>query len=555
MRRIVGIAVLLISGCTGLITEPGEDFGSPGSSGSSGVPPGAATAGIAPAARVVRLTHDQWENTVRDLFYLADAPGLSASFPTDPKTGGFIFDNNAGALSVDDTLWDGYRVAAASVVELVMANPGVLAKILPPEGGGDAARARTFIEQFGRRAYRRPLSAAEVDAHLAVFQSAPPLYSGTAAFEAGVALVLSAFLQSPYFVYRVELSKQAVGDQIPLDDWEIAARLSYTLFDSMPDELLFAAAAAGELSTAKGVEAAARRMLDDPRASQAVVRFHAAVLDVWKYATKDPDRNQFPEIPGALFDYAQKETELFVEHVFSQGGSYAELLTSNKSYVNAELAELYGLSGSHGSEFQQATLDPTQRSGIFTQIGFLAVNATSADPDPIHRGAFLVKRIACLSVAAPPDDIPPLPDANGKTNRETVEAHTEMPGTECAGCHSTYINPYGFPFENYDVFGRWRDQDNGQPIDATSAPLIDGENRPVANAVELLGTLAASQSVHDCYAKHWVEFGFGRAKAPEDSALLETLGKLSRQGGSVKDLIATLVTNRAFVNRSVKELP
>ncbi len=551
-RHVAALAVLLMSGCTGLISEPGEDVGGPGSGGSSNLPPGATTKGIAPSTRLARLTHAQWQNTVRDLFHLTDLSGI-ATFTSDPKTAGYIFENNAEALSVDDALWQEYRVAANAVIDLVMQDQQVLSKILPPAGGDDSARARSFIEQFGQRAYRRPLTEQEIKDHLELFQNAPPLFSGAAAFDAGVRLVIQAMLQSPHFLYRIELSTDVKGDLIPLSPWELASRLSYTLWSTMPDDELFAAAGNGQLAKPEQIEAQARRMLDDPRAESTVVAFHTTMLDVDKYATKTPNTNQHPDVPATLLQSAEQETELFIKDVFTGDRGYKQLLTSNQTFVNADLAEIYGLSGSYDSQFELATLDANRRAGIFTQVGFLAVNATSADPDPIHRGAFLAKRIACIPIAAPPINIPPLPPANGKTNRETVASHTEVEG--CVHCHGTMINPYGFPFENYDLFGRWRDSDNGQPIDSTSSPPIDGQPTPVVDAVDLIGKLAESESVHECYAKHWVEYGFGRNKKDEDAELIETLGALSREGGSVKDVIAKLVTNRAFVNRSVKELP
>jgi hypothetical protein len=550
MRRLYAIGVLLLAACQGAITEPGEDHG--GSGGTTGT----TSNGIAPGPRAVRLTHAQWENTVRDLFELSAPTGLSSTFPSDAVVGGFIFDNNSNSLLVEQTLFDAYARAAADVIEIVMNDSAVLGKILPPAGGDDATRARQFIEDFGRRVYRRPLTAAEVDQeYVPLFNAAPQFYSNTSPFDAGVRHVLAAFLQSPHFLYRVERSTAAKDGAIPLDNWEIASRLSYSLWNTMPDPVLFDAAVAGELVSVAGAEAQARRMLDDPRAEDVVVRFHSAVLNVAKYADKVPDTNAFPEIPANLPDFTKQETELFVRSVFSQGAGFGEILTSNKTFVNAELAALYGLSGSFGSQFSEVTLDPAKRRGIFTQIGFLAANATSAEPDPIHRGAYLVRRIACINVKAPPDDVPPLPLADGKTNRETVEQHTQKPGTDCQGCHETYINPYGFAFENYDAFGRWRDTDNGHPVNAASAPLLDGVNVPVQNGVDLADKLAASTAVHECYTKYWVEFAFGRKKAAEDQTMIEALGADSRAGASVKDVIAKLVTHRAFLNRSQKELP
>jgi hypothetical protein len=557
MRRLTAIAVLSICACQGVITEPGEDFGTPG----SGTPPPAASTpttganAIAASPRVVRLTHEQWENTIRDLFQLPTRTGLSSMFTPDAKTGGFIFDNDATSLAVDQSLWTAYQLAAGDLVELVMTSSSTLAKILPADGGDDAARARAFIEQFGSRAFRRPLEPAEVDAYVTLFGTGSSVYAGVSGFDAGVRLVINAMLQSPHFIYRIERSTKSADARIPLDGWELASRLSYTIWNTMPDETLFTAAASGKLTTASGAEAEARRLLDDPQAEEVIAKFHQVLFDVEKYESINPLAAVFPNAPAGLPALAEQESDLFVRGVFNGGGGYRDLLTSSTSYVNAELAKLYGLSGSFGASFQQVSLDSSRRSGIFTQIGFLAANATAVDPDPIHRGAYLARRIACLTVAAPPADIPPLPEAGDMTNRETVEAHTEQPGSECAGCHTPYINPFGFAFENYDAVGAWRDTDNGKPVDATSSPLLDETHVPVSGAVDLANQLAASKSVHDCYVKHWVEFAFGRPQVQEDYSMISGVGALSKDGAGIKDVLAKLVTSPAFLNRSTKELP
>src|SRR5690606_5368514 len=132
-----------------------------------------------------------------------------------------------------------------------------------------------------------------------------------------------------------------------------------------------------------------------------------------------------------------------------------------------------------GSDFQQVELNGDQRAGILTQVGFLASHATSVMPDPIHRGVFVAKRLSCLTISAPPDAVPPLPEPGDKTNREAVEEHTEAEGTSCRNCHGVVINPFGFPFESYDAIGAFRTEDNGKPVNTAAAPLIDGEPTPV----------------------------------------------------------------------------
>jgi hypothetical protein len=148
--------------------------------------------------------------------------------------------------------------------------------------------------------------------------------------------------------------------------------------------------------------------------------------------------------------------------------------------------------------------------------------------------------------------VPPLPDADGRTNRETVTEHTEQPGSQCASCHSTKINPLGFPFENYDAVGAYRTKDNGFDVDASASPLVDGKPTQVANAVELAEVLADSPSVHQCYAQHWVEYAFGRKQVPEDEKLVSDLGARSQSGDSLKDVLVALVTSKSYLNRNTE---
>ncbi|MBK7586025.1 MAG: DUF1592 domain-containing protein [Myxococcales bacterium] len=549
---IAALGVALFAGCTGEISEPGaqDGFGGFGSGASNG----STKAGLVATPRLARLTHTQWENSVRDLLGITSPEPLFTEFPKDPKTAGFLFDNDAGSLSVDQALWSAYQRATDAVIERLVGDSVAFQKLLPPDTGDADARARSLIADLGMRAYRRPLTQAEKDELLELFQSAPSLYAGVAPFEAGVRLLLQAVLQSPLFLYRIEASKKVVGDAIPLDGYELASRLSYTLINSMPDAALLAAASAGKLATASGVEAEARRLLDDPRAEKVVTLFHHALFDGSKMESIKPFTSLFPEVSPTLGASALMENELFVRDQFESGGGFRELLTSTTTFVNADLAFVYGLTGSFGTGFEKVQLDAKKRRGIFTQVGFLAANATAADPDPIHRGAYLARRIACIDISAPPGNVPPLPAASGKTNRENVQAHTETPGSVCANCHTEHINPFGFPFENYDAVGAWRDDDNGQPVDATASPLLDDTPTAVTGAVELAEKLAASPAAHRCYAEHWLEYTFGRKSVEADAKTISEIGELSRGGAGIKDVIAKLVVSRGFLNRAKEQL-
>ncbi|MCA9681675.1 MAG: DUF1592 domain-containing protein [Myxococcales bacterium] len=505
------------------------------------------------------MTHEQWENTVQELFSLPAPTGLSSLFRDDPQVAGFIFDNDATALEIDEALWTGYRLAAGDVAEQVTSDEALLALLLPAEGPSEAERIDTFVRSFGARAYRRPLSEGEVSTLKAVFGSAPPLYTDVAdPFVAGIRHVVEAVLQSPFFLYRIERSETVVDGLIPLDDYEVASRLSYFLWSAPPDEELLALAVAGELGEPAVLEAQAQRLLQEPQAAAMVVRFHHQLLEAEKFANISPSANFFPNAPADLAELAAEEHELFIRDViFGGGGGLFELLTSSETFVNDELARIYEVSGSYtADEFVPVSLDPARRRGVFTQVGFLAANATTRSPDPIHRGVFLARRMACLTVAAPPDGVPPLPAIEpDQTNRQRVEAHTQAEGSVCVTCHSSYINPYGFPFEGYDAIGAWRTEDNGQPVDAATSVLLGGAVVPVADALELMDVMAESQAVHECYAQHWIEYAAGRNAVTIDDPQIERIGADSlEQQQSLHDLLVALTISPAFLNRAAEEL-
>jgi hypothetical protein len=504
--------------------------------------------------RFARLSHEQWENTVRDLFVLPEQTGLSGLFIGDPTSG--KFDNDAAALDVTPTLWADYQRAAEQVADYVTADALLLAAIVPddlPEDLGDpSVRARAWIEAFGARAYRRPLTAAEVDAHYFLFEQGLDLYEALDPFTAGVHMCIQAFLQSPHFVYRVESSETVDEDGlIHLNGYEVANRLSYMLWNSMPDQPLFEAAAGGELDDAGGVLIEATRMLDDPRAHAMVSDFHAQLLDTDHYLDLYKDPDFYPLFDAAQTGAAmQRETELFVDAVvFADQGGLAELLTAPFSFVNQDTAYMYGLGDGFGPTHERVMLDPTRRSGILTQLGFLASNAYAVDPDSIHRGVSVARNLLCAPLPPPPDNVPPLPPTMGNTNRERVEAHTGD-GTCGEGCHSAVINPLGFAFEHYDAIGQWRDQDNGFQINDADTFYFDGEPQNYAGPVEFGQHAAVSAQVHACYVSHLLEYAYARDVAEQEQAIIDDLATRSREGAlPIRSLLIELTQTPSFATR------
>ncbi|WP_437594428.1 DUF1592 domain-containing protein [Sorangium sp. So ce1000] len=540
-------AALLLSGCTG---TAGDAQGGQG----DGVTPGGA-AQVAERSMFPRLTHAQWENTVRDLLRLDDRPGLSASFTSDPLGG--VFDNNEAALLVTPGLWGDYQRAAEELAAMVTADQGKLDRLVPADLPDEPeARAQAFVERFGERAFRRPLTAEERGAYVALFQRGEELFEGEEPFAAGVRAALEAFLQSPQFIYRVEFGAgPAEGGLIPLAGHEIATKLAYLLWNTMPSDELLAAAKAGELSSPEAVRAYAEGMLDDPRAREVIGAFHRQLYDYEQYHDLNKDQALYPEFVPEMGDDMQREAELFVDHVvFDEEGGLTDLLTARTAFVNDHLAAVYGVEGEFSSEFKQVELDAGERSGLLTRLGFLAAKATARQPDSIHRGVFVNLRILCAALPPPPDDATALPPGELATNRERVEAHTGK-GTCGASCHGVLINPAGFAFEHYDAIGKYRTTDNGVPVDSADVYTLGGQPRSYADAVEFSQLLAESREAHACYAEHWIEFAHGRGVRAEDRALVEELGEASRGGASTKELILRIVSSTPFLARVPAEAP
>ena len=499
----------------------------------------------APRPQLARLSHDQYVASVEDALGV-DASAAAAGFRSDSGGGGFLFDNPVD-LQVDDALWDGYRRAAGQLAGDVLANAATMTELTAGAADQtDVARAQALIEEAGLRLHRRPLDQAQIQAYMDVFQE-----GAGEGFESGAELVLSAMLQSPLFLYRIETEGLQEDGVTYLDAWELASRLSFFLWNTGPDAALRAAAADGSLLRTETLAAQAARMLADPRAESVVLSFHEQLLKVANYDGIDPNPTFFPDAPDELPQLAREETRRFIGMLFEEGRSYRDFMTSNETFVEAELAQLYGLEGDFGAEFERVTLPEGQRNGLFTQIGFLASNASGVNPSIIHRGVFLNNYVTCNKLNPPPADIPPLPPSMGRTNRETVRDHTEQPGTSCEGCHGSFINPFGYAFESFDAVGRWRSEDNGVPVDTTATPVIGGEMVPVQGAVDLTEQMAALPAVHACFAEHWVSYAFGQPAADEDQTLIARLGAASLEGTSIREMIVEIVTSRPFRSRAV----
>jgi hypothetical protein len=555
----------LVASCTGAIGEGHSNPGSgatagtgtgtagsgTGNSGAGGADPsgtaGATGAGAAPGltldgapiySRYVRLTHDQWENSVRDLLQLPAVPGLSTSFTSDPP--GSNFSNNERALFMTSGLWSDYETAAETLSQQVARDATALSRVT-----GGTTVAATFIRNFGRRAYRRDLTAAEETTYGTLFSSGATIFASGNAFADGVQLVIETMLQSPYFVYRME---SGTAGQ-PLTGYEAATKLSYLLRNTMPDTALLDAAKAGSLNTPDGIAAQAQTMLDAMPARTVFQRFHTELFGIDRYANIEKNTTLFPRFNAAMAtDLRTADVQLF-DYVYAQGLGFKDLLLTPVAFVNQNTAPLYGMTAT-GTTFKQVMLG-ADRPGYFTRAGFLAYNGTLVDPDPIRRGVDVIRRVLGAVNFAPPPGImiPPLPEVvPGQTNRERVTAFTGK-GTCGESCHGNYINPLGFAFENFDAMGQVRTMDNGKTIDSTGEyPFADGV-QSFTGAPALLALLAAQAQPHQTYSANLAEFVLARDVAEKDRTFVNTLGQTSMSAGSIKQLALAIIKSPAFATR------
>ncbi len=498
-----------------------------------------------------RLTRTEYNHVLRDLLGIESAP--ASSFVPDETALGF--DNNAAALWVSQILAEQYQEAAEQsagqttqqLLALTDCDPAVTS---------EQTCAGQLIADFGLRAYRRPLSPDEQTRLMTVYDAVRAAPGET--YVTALAAVVEALLQSPHFLYRVEHGTgDSDGDGLTkLSDWEMASRLSFLIYNSMPDDELFAAAAAGELSSLAQIEAQARRMLEDDRAQPAFKNFHWQWLhlDPIDYLTKDAA--MFPGFNQTVRGLLEQENEAFLRGITQDGtGSLDDLLLSQTTYLNDTLADHYGVDSTGlGAALTEVTLDE-HRAGILTQGALLSVLAKTNQTSPILRGVFVRERLLCEPLPSPPDDVdiqPPDPDPNLST-RERFAQHTEDPN--CQSCHEL-IDPVGFGLEDFDAVGRYRTTENGQLVDASGQILYSFEGDGMFNgAVGLAQMLAAEDKVQNCYVSQWFRFGYGRQETADDICALDYLKTtFDESGRNIHELVVALTKTPAFRYRRQEEV-
>jgi len=504
--------------------------------------------------RVARLSRSQWSNAVRDLLKLADISDIESNVSGDALIG---FDDEADALFVTEQLRSQLFDASEKLADEVTGDATALARLVPLNAPTDTAgRGKAFITAFGQRAFRRPLTDAEVTTHVQLFNQGPTLYPGVDAFEAGASLVIQAMLQSPYFLYRTELGTAADGaTKVALDDWEVGAKLALAITNTIPDDTLLAAAAAGQLHDVAGVSTQVNQLLDGATGTAGLSNLNLQVFRLGAYDGIIRDATVFPDFTPDTPAAMKQEVLQFLSWIFRENRGIKDFYTAPVGFVNSLIAPLYGLAGDYSSDpavLTKVDLDPSQRSGLLTEPGFLSSYMSAGnEPDIIHRGVFIAQRVLCRELP-PPDPravgamISPTP---GLTNRERVEMATGK-GTCGQSCHGALMNPLGYAFENYDAVGKYRTMDQGKPVDAADSYTLDDELKTFNDGVELSHLLADAKETHACYVQNLMSYLHGRGLEADEQTTVDYYARASRAGVvSLRDLELAIVTSDAFLSR------
>ena len=546
---VCAAAVVFGPGCTGKIGAGGGS-GTGASSGTGGT--GASTGTADPAAAGLlplrRLTSREYLNTVRDLLSdttlgVADVPGES----DDLSNNAFPFrqPNVIGTLDAGNL-----QAAAEALATNITTKLSTVLPCTPANAAAEAGCASQFIATFGPKIYRRPLGTTEVSNLTALYQTARTTLALD--FNGAIDVLIEAMLQSPGFVYHWEMDPGAAikdGNVVQLGDYQIANRLSYFLWGTMPDAALFTAAAGGQLATVDGVQTQVERMLADSKAQDMVADFIDDWLDVNVISSRPKDPTIYSMWNQDLATDMENEFRSYGSGAVLGTGLFSDLLTGTKSSVNQALATIYGVTGVTGTTPKPVTFDSTQRGGLLTLAGFLTVTGATDGSSPVRRGHAVLTRLLCNTLPNPPANVPPpQPPMAGLTTRQRFLAHDQ---NACTGaCHSA-MDPIGFGFEHYDGIGQYRTTDQSLPVDASGSIVLDGQTQTFNDALGLATMLVASPQVQACFATQWTRYALNRWDSSADLASIQGATATFQAGGlNMRDLIAGVATSRTFRYRA-----
>jgi hypothetical protein len=494
-----------------------------------------------------RLNRTEYNNTIRDLVGVDVQP--AEDFPADDV--GYGFDNIGDVLSLSPLLFEKYLAAAEKIVAKAMATPTARKRIFiaqPSDKSKVDECARKILENFARHAYRRPLAPEEVNrlaglAHVATSQGD--------SFDKGIELALEAVLTSPQFLFRVERDR-GPNRLLPhlINEYELATRLSYFLWSSMPDEELFSLAKKDALR--KNLEAQVKRMLADPKALALVENFAGQWLQLRNLKTASPDPDLFPTFDDELRLAMARETELFFAAIMKDDRSILDFIDADYTFANERLARHYGIPGVQGEQFRRVTLSNHDRGGVLTQASVLTVTSNPTRTSPVKRGKFILENVLGTPPPPPPANVPELSEDKkvvlSGTLRQRMVQHRADPN--CATCHQR-MDPLGFGFENFDAVGAWRDKDGPFSVDP-SGVLPSGQS--FQGPAGLKTILKGQQDLFArCLTEKMLTYALGRGLEPYDKCTVQEIAAaVARNQYRFSSLVVEIVKSDPFQKRKFK---
>jgi Protein of unknown function (DUF1592)/Protein of unknown function (DUF1588)/Protein of unknown function (DUF1595)/Protein of unknown function (DUF1585)/Protein of unknown function (DUF1587) len=553
----------VLAGCNGTIESPtewrkGGGPSPPGTSSDPGAPssaddPGLLGGNTAPSGATYvpapstlrRLTVAQYQNSVHDLF--GESVTIPADLEPDTVLNGFA-SIGAARIALSPHATEQFETSAFSIAHQVLADPAGRGAVVgcTPSGTKDDACAREVVGGVGRRAFRRPLVDEEVSRYASlVTQAADKLGD----FFAGLEYGLAGILESPHFLYREEIGTPDPSDASRriFDGYELATRLSFLLWNSTPDDALLDAAASGALSTEAGLLAEATRLLGGPRSLRVVESFFGELLHLADLEDLPQLPGLFPEVTATLGASMRGETLRSIEDVVTgRDADFRELFDGPSTFVNSELASLYGLPAPAGGDFTKVALPASGlRVGLLGQGSFLALNAHADSTSPTRRGKFIREVLLCQAIPPPPPNVktelPPDPVGQPpRTMRQKLETHRAS--AACASCHAL-MDPLGLGLENFDAVGALRTTEVGQSIDASGD--LDGVH--FANPRQLADAIKNHPDVGTCLARGVFRYATGHVETDGEEPLIQALaGRLSADGYSFRSLLVSVIKSAGF---------
>jgi hypothetical protein len=420
----------------------------------------------------------------------------------------------------------------------------------PTRSDEEEACAKRIIAELARRAYRRPINKDDLARPLAFYREA----RAENGFEAGIEMAVSSILVSPRFLLRIERDPKGIATETayPISDLELASRLSFFLWSSIPDDELLSAAERGELRNPGVLKQQMQRMLADPRSSSLVTNFASQWLYLRNLDSKTPNARIFPDFDDNLRQAFRQETELFFQNIMREDRSVLDLLKADYTYLNERLARHYGIPHVYGSRFRKVEVsEESHRGGLMRHGSILTVTSYATRTSPVIRGNWILENILAMPTPPPPPNVPTLDDVvigAELSIRDRLAQHRA--NMACARCHDV-MDPIGFALENYDAVGRWRDYDFGQPVDSIGG-LIDGSSVEGVSGLEA-GLLKRPEMFVTAMTEKLLTYALGRGIEVYDGpAVREVVRRAARDEYRFSAVILGIINSPAFQQRMSK---